>query len=103
MVFFQADYFLKKHTAPALTFFSSYFPASPPISTALEIKTASSSPSHDTRRANQEALFGITLAVNRCGRKDRDFFHIHQQLGTWHQLPIAQDEKRNFGISRLQS
>jgi hypothetical protein len=69
------------------------------LPTALEIESASSSSTHDTRRANQEAPLGTTLATNRHCRKDWNFFHFGQQLGMRHHLPIAQDDKEDSRIS----
>jgi len=87
----------RKYFAPFLTLSFSNFPTTPPISTALEIESASPITSRDTRRANQKASFGIALAANRRCRKDWNFFRFGQQLGTRHHLPIAQDEKKEFG------
>jgi hypothetical protein len=91
----------KKHTASPLASSCSNFPATPAIPTALEIEPAKSVAATDTRRANQEAPPAIALVANRCCRKDRDFFHINQQLGAWHHFPIAQDDKENSRISWL--
>src|ERR1035438_4903670 len=94
---------VKKNMPAALTLSLSNFPATPLIPTALEIESASSSPTHDTWRAYQEAPLGTALAANRCCRKNWNFIHVGQQLGTWYHFPIAQDDEENSGISRLYS
>jgi hypothetical protein len=59
----------------------------------------SSSTTHDTRRANQEAPLGTALVANgRCGRI-WNFIRVSKQLGTRHHRPIAQDDKKDSGIS----
>jgi len=68
----------RKYIAPSLTFSSSYFPATPPTPSALEIKSANSVSATDIRRENQEAPLGTALAANRRCREDRNFFRFDQ-------------------------
>jgi hypothetical protein len=91
----------KKYTALSLALPCTNFPAAPAIPAVLEIEPANSVAATDTRRANQEAPTGIALvAIRRCC-KDRNFFHVGQQLGTRYHLPFAQDVKEDSGISCL--
>ena len=91
----------KKYTTTSLAQSCSNFPAAPAIPTALEVKPANSVAATDTRLANQEKPPGIALVANRRCRKDRNFFHISQQLGARYHLPIAQEDKEDSGISWL--